>query len=105
MITDDIENILKEYHTVYKLRDVPYNPVDAPQTFAVADLKSVSKNTLYRYGFVNWDDSLLLIPVWAFNLIKDGEVLTSISGSKETKGKDYIDLDSRAGALAFGFKY
>lgn len=69
----------------------------------VADLSAMDRNALYDLGFANWDGSLVLIPLWAFNYIADGETLTSISGDTAVKGSKEIDLDVRGGCIAFGF--
>lgn len=54
--------------------------------------------------FGNWNDSdFYLIPLWMFNYIKDGEELVSIMGGEVVKGPD-VDLDNRAGFIAYGFK-
>lgn len=55
-------------------------------------------------GFGVWDDSgLRLIPLWAYNYIADGEELVCISGEKQSKGSDGVDLDTRFGCIPYGF--
>ena len=70
----------------------------------LADFWTLTESEMNSLGFGKWGDSgLQLIPLWAFNYIADGEVLTSISGDTVIKGKDKIDLDVRFGCIAFGF--
>lgn len=69
----------------------------------VEELKAIPVDTLRQLGFGGWDDSLTLIPIWAWNYIADGETLTCINGGKATKGADDIDLDVRFGCIAHGF--
>jgi hypothetical protein len=45
----------------------------------------------------------MLIPLWAFNYIADGEVLTCIDGTTAIFGKDKVDNDVRFGCIAHGF--
>ena len=70
----------------------------------VAELCEVADEKLRGLGFGSWDGALTLIPLWAYNLIADGETLTSISDSTEVVGVDDIDLDVRFGCIAYGFK-
>lgn len=75
---------------------------DRRVTKAEFDLMTDKEKTIL--GFSLWNENgLRLIPLWAFNYIADGEELTSISGDVVTKGIDNIDLDVRAGCIAFGF--
>lgn len=68
------------------------------------DILSVNRTQLWELGFGNWDGKLILIPLWVYNYIADGEILTSISGEEKIKGQDNIDLDVRFGCIASGFK-
>jgi hypothetical protein len=49
------------------------------------------------------DTQLMLITPAEYETLPDGIVLTDINGKKYTKGKDYVDQDTRGGFLAFGF--
>lgn len=49
------------------------------------------------------DENLWRITPEQFEDLPEGTELTSISGDKVIKGKDYIDQDTRGGYLAFGF--
>lgn len=63
-----------------------------------------TKDELGSLGFSAWDDDLILMPLWAFHICKDGIVLTSFDGEEKTKGSDEIDDDVRFGCIAWGFK-
>jgi hypothetical protein len=53
----------------------------------------------------SWDgNGLVLLTLDEFNKLPDGIVLECIDGSFVTKGKDYIDDDTRFGYLAFGIR-
>ena len=69
----------------------------------IADLKGVNQVELIKVGFQKWDDKLMLIPLWAYNYIADGEELISIMGDVKIKGRDETNLDTRGGMLAWGF--
>lgn len=51
---------------------------------------------------VRFNSTLWLLTQSEFNRLPDGTVLTSISGKTVIKGVNHIDLDVRAGYLAFG---
>lgn len=48
------------------------------------------------------DGDLWLCPIADWENVPVGTVMTSIMGEEKTKGKDYIDLDTRFGLLAYG---
>lgn len=70
----------------------------------IEEFKTMTDEEFDILGFAKWDEEsgLRLIPIWAFNYVKDGETLTCISGQKSIKGTDEIDLDTRGGCIAFG---
>lgn len=74
------------------------------RTITISELREINKQILLNLGFRYWDTSLICIPLWVYNYIRDGEVLISINGETKTKGQDEIDLDIRRGCIAFGFK-
>lgn len=49
-----------------------------------------------------WNSNLWLLTEDEFNQLPDGTELIAIDNDKVIKGKDYIDLDTRGGHLAFG---
>jgi hypothetical protein len=69
----------------------------------IKELASVNRTTLWTLGFGNWDGKIILIPLWVYNYIADGEELISINGKTNIVGKDDIDLDVRYGCIALGF--
>ena len=69
----------------------------------ILELRELSDRDRQLLGFRKWDENLVTIPLWAFNYIADGEVLTSIQGDTKIKGKDEIDLDHRGGCIAWGW--
>lgn len=84
-----------------------------PSLVTVKDLREIGVESLRQLGFSVWDEKgLVLIPIYAYNYIADGETLVCIDGkevvktaeSREMGSANYIDLDVRAGCIAFGFK-
>jgi hypothetical protein len=70
----------------------------------VAQLQTLTPDERERFGFGLWDDAgPVLLPLWAFNIVADGETLFSINGATAVKGQDEIDLDVRFGCIAWGF--
>jgi hypothetical protein len=69
----------------------------------IAELKDLSENDLFDIGFRRWNKELVIIPLYLYNYIADGETLICIDGKGAIKGKDFIDLDVRFGCLAYGF--
>lgn len=53
---------------------------------------------------VKWDDELWIFTIDEYNQIPDGTPLQSIMGSEFVKGKDYIDMDTRGGHIAYGVR-
>lgn len=55
-----------------------------------------------------WDDegenSLMLFTVAEYEMLPDGIELECIDGETAVKGKDYIDMDTRFGHIAFGVR-
>ena len=50
------------------------------------------------------EEGLYLFTPDEYEQLPDGYELTCIDGSKEVKGKDYIDMDTRFGYTAFGVR-
>lgn len=65
-------------------------------------IQSVSLKTLYSAGFRNWDEHLMLLPIWALPMMQDGSELVSIMGERVRVGTHQIDLDTRGGCIAYG---
>jgi hypothetical protein len=54
-----------------------------------------------------WDDEpngLVIFTKEEFDRLPDGMEFTAIDGETAIKGKDYIDMDTRFGHLAYGVK-
>lgn len=51
-----------------------------------------------------WNDTLWLFTPTEFEQLPDRTILTCIDGSHATKGIDYIDMDVRAGHIAYGIE-
>lgn len=49
-----------------------------------------------------WNEELYLFTPEEYEQLPDGIELTSISGDNKVKGKDYIDMDTRFGHIAYG---
>lgn len=64
------------------------------------ELKQLGRETLYEFGFGNWDGKLLLIPLWLVNFIDPNMEVTSIMDNKSTLAE--CDKDVRGGCIAFG---
>ncbi len=94
----------KEIRECWADQDAPLRK-QRQRRVTVAELLAAPRMTLLDLGFGNWDGELMVIPLWAFNYIADGETLTAIDGDTVVKGTDPIDLDVRGGCIAFGFKY
>ena len=73
----------------------------AIKPITIAELQKLSREALYANGFGNWNEELVLIPLWLKNFIDQDEKILSISGKDETVGG--IDTDHRGGFLAGGF--
>jgi len=69
-------------------------------TLTEDELKSLSRETLYSYGFGNWDGELLLIPLWLVNFLDPNMEVTSIMKDKSSLAE--CDKDVRGGCIAFG---
>lgn len=78
--------------------------IDGKRDVTGSDILSLTSDQQHDLGFRMWDDDgPILIPLYAFHYIADGEELTSISGERLVKGSDDIDLDVRCGCIAYGF--
>lgn len=70
----------------------------------ISELATLSDEQFSTIGFNRWDENLRLIPLWAWNYLRDGETVFSICGDEKVKGEDDIDLDVRFGCIAWGWK-
>lgn len=109
-MVDTVLEVLRSENVRYKLvvDDHTRYQVFEPQTtrhLTVADLSSIPVTDMFKLGFGNWDGKIMLIPLWAFKLIADGEELVSIEGDTVVVGCGEIDTDTRFGCIAFGFHH
>ncbi len=51
-----------------------------------------------------WDEELWLFTPEEFEQVPEGTVLECINGKSHTIGKDYIDMDTRYGYIAYGVR-
>jgi hypothetical protein len=66
-----------------------------------SELKELDRDTLYEFGFGNWDDELVLIPLWLVGFMDKSESVTSITGKESTLAE--CNKDVRGGCIAWGF--
>lgn len=60
----------------------------------------IGKRAIYKMA--PWNEELYLFTPEEYEQLPDGIELTSISGDNKVKGKDYIDMDTRFGHIAYG---
>lgn len=66
------------------------------------DPNTLTKEELIEVGFREWDDNLMLIPLYLVTYIYPNLMCESINRKKVILVKD-VDLDIRLGCLAYGF--
>lgn len=65
------------------------------EVFTVDELKML--------GFKEWDDEVVLAPIWVLECLSDGTKVCSISGDEIIVGVGELDTDVRMGVTAYGF--
>jgi hypothetical protein len=70
-------------------------------TITQNELKQLDRETLYEFGFGNWDGNLILIPLWLVGFMDGSETVTSIMDNHDTLAA--CDKDVRGGCIAWGF--
>jgi len=75
-------------------------------TYSIEELATVPIEDLVNLGFFRWTKTsqLLLLPLWVWHYVKDGETLYSIMGETVIKN-DMLSLDDRNGLVAYGFQH
>jgi len=74
------------------------------KNFNQCDFTQFTMDELKQLDFKMWDENTILMPVWAIDCLKDGTVLTTISGNEITFDKSKgLDKDERFGCTAYGF--
>jgi hypothetical protein len=72
--------------------------------FQGVDFTEFTLDELKEFDFKMWDDTTILMPVWAIDCLPDGSVVTSINGEEVTFNKSKgLDKDERFGCTAWGF--
>lgn len=69
------------------------------------DLTRYTSDALSKLGFKKWDENsgLMLIPLWAINIIPEGTVVRTINGEERIVGQSKLNNDVRFGCLAYGW--
>lgn len=106
----DIMEVLRGEHARFRLsldNSTRYQPwaVQDERRVQVEDLQDAPCWDLLMLGFANWDGNIMLLPLWALELMAPGERLVSIMGESAVVGIDVIDTDTRGGCLAYGFEH
>jgi len=92
----------KEVREVWRDEEAPLRR-PRERRVTIEQISSIPQETLLRLRFTRWDETLMLIPLWVFHYIENGEKLTGIHGVTETKTDKFDDFDVRGGCIAFGF--
>lgn len=64
------------------------------------ELKALGRDTLYQYGFGNWDGKIVLLPLWIVSFMEPSTQVMSIMGTASILAD--CDKDVRAGCIAYG---
>jgi predicted RNA-binding protein with EMAP domain len=87
--------------SVSEIKDTYKSLIDA---FSGVDFKEFTLDELKELGFKMWDDSIILMPIWALDCLKRGDVVLSISGKEIIIGDvTTLSKDVRFGCTAYGF--
>lgn len=72
--------------------------------FQGVDFTQFALDELKQFDFKMWDETTILMPVWALDCLSDGTKLVSIDGDEITFDKSKgLDKDERYGCTAYGF--
>ena len=74
------------------------------QRISIDGLRSASIEDLLSLGFMPLDD-LMLIPLWVYNYIADGQTLVQVNGKQVQKRYGAQDMETKYGCIAFGFHF
>jgi hypothetical protein len=83
-----LEKVMAQYADEYELN---------PHDFTEANLRS--------WGCRNWDGETILLSPWMVQFLPQGFTLYDINDGTVEVGKDEINMDTRAGVIAFGVKF
>lgn len=71
--------------------------------FKGIDFKVFTEEELKKLGFKNWDEEIILAPIWVIECLPEGAEIASISGGSLIVGDKELNLDIRMGVSAYGF--
>jgi hypothetical protein len=75
--------------------------------FSKCDFTKFNSQQLKFFGFVNWSDKMMLIPVWALPVVmmnNKGIKLTSIDKKEVVVGRDVLEFRVRYGCTIYGLQ-
>lgn len=96
---DENETLVKSLHSLKNLQ----------LSFSNCDFWKFTKNELGQFGFMNWSDELMLIPVWVFPVVlknsKDKKVHTPINEEVLIRNIDFNLIPAtKYGCVPYGLK-
>lgn len=68
------------------------------------DFTSWTKEDLQAIGFMEWQNNIMLIPLYILPALPEGIELIDINDGKHILGTDRIDLDVRYNCIAYGIQ-
>lgn len=71
--------------------------------FKGIDFTVFTSDELKRLGFKDWDEEVILAPIWVLDCFEEGMKVVSMNGNEVTVSKDGLDTDVRMGVTAYGF--
>lgn len=71
--------------------------------FEGIDFTVFSTDELKKLGFKEWDEEVILAPIWALDCLTEGTKIVSMNGDEITVGEYNLDTDVRMGVTAYGF--
>jgi len=83
-----LDKVMSQFAAEYELN---------PHDFTEANLRS--------WGCRNWDGEIILLAPWMVQFLPEGTILYDINNAPVEVGKEKIDMDTRAGVVAFGVKF
>ncbi len=71
--------------------------------FKGIDFTVFTEEELKKLGFKNWDEEVILAPIWVLECIPVGAEMASIGGDTVIVTEEPLDNDIRMGVTAYGF--
>ena len=101
----DYSSLYHGYDGVYLQNSHKELRKELKKTFKDVDFREFSRDILAnQFHFGEWDETLILCPLWTHDLIKDGTELWTIDNIMLVAGKDNLNRDSRFGCFNWGFR-